>query len=1284
MRKIHLFLAVLGLACLSGQAALFAATVNLIKNADFENAIGGSDNWDNTANRGLSRVTAGAPSGSAFLRLDEATTVAGGFAGVFTFQVVSPASPGDIVAFSGLVRANALDGGDAGQLRIEFQTAAGVDVGGAVNVSAAAVSASFSRIAVSSAAPAGTGRVVFVIRIQPSNAGGGSQVDFDDVIGTISSAPIALNAFPGSTTLQPGQLKMIAIHVQNTTTDALAAVELRTDSTPGINIKADAAKLDGNKVGNAPGSVIFQLGNLAAGQERVLSFPIVLTSGIVPGKNYEITISARASTGQTSALIHIKIRTQLDPLFDEGTLIGKVFNDTNQNGVQDKGEHGVPWVRLMTEEGIEIVTDEEGRYHIPAVKPGRHLVKIDGHSLPEGTKFITEESYLVKTTPGILNKANFAVLIPPSKIPAQFQKELMVMITQGLDTTQPDLGVTMEPDLLKVGIGVLERNPVFKFSTNYPEMVKSWYLEIRDEMGREVWTGFGVAAPPPDVIWGGQMEAGLLIRPGLYSYQFKVEDKEGHQDWTPLSFFRVISKADNSEQANRLIEIPPIGNFNLMKDGRRSIPLIAKPTIRIAGKTKLKNKIEINSRPVPVDPENGMFQTEFYTTAGEKDFVVTATTPEGESTRFHQTVKVKDSTFFMVALSEEQMGFNFDRGNIETSGQETTYKDGFYQDGRLSYALRGKLKGKFLIKSHYDTSDKRNALFTNLNPDDYYPIYGDASTRNYEMRDTRERFYMVVEWDRSHIKYGSFKTAFSDTELATYNRTLSGLKMNYESQASTPYGDSKRGVKAFAAESTTHLGDHNEFAATGGSLYYLRNRNVIQGSEKLRVEVRDKIQNMTLNSRDLVEGQDYEINDADGRIMLSRPLSSVAASDTLTSNDIMDGSPVVLIADYEYDAGADAFGVADRGFRGFLQMGDHIRVGATAVEEKRQNTDYDLRGLDMTMKFGRNTKITAEYAETINKQTDQAISYNGGLSFADLDLIKGENTAPRENAYLIKGETKPVKNMELSGYLQGIDPTFSTERSPSQEGTRKYGMSARYKFTDTFAFRYRYDMNDIAKQLMPLSGNNLTASYESYNTHTAQLVYDDGKWLGEAEYRNLNTNIPDFNQRLSSPLSEFSFQHGITGKLGYHLNDRMLPYVKVQTAINGKSNNQFGGGVRYQVTKNLFAFIEEMVGAAGDSTYFGFEQSRVRCTREWMGLPIFWGMTDEWEITGIFKERLSAAVSMRTVRGPLILLPSLVWRRITPPMLFPARWVTRTVKNCGPGLRLSFGGTRTCRIWSNG
>ena len=45
-------------------------------------------------------------------------------------------------------------------------------------------------------------------------------------------------------------------------------------------------------------------------------------------------------------------------------------------------------------------------------------------------------------------------------------------------------------------IQVLIAQNVFKFKINYPDMIKSWYLEICDEMGREIWTGFGVSAPP--------------------------------------------------------------------------------------------------------------------------------------------------------------------------------------------------------------------------------------------------------------------------------------------------------------------------------------------------------------------------------------------------------------------------------------------------------------------------------------------------------------------------------------------------------------------------------------------------------------------------------------------------------------------------------------------------------------------------------------------------------------------------------------------------------------------
>ncbi len=1170
---------------LAGSLCLQASVANRLGNPGFENALGGSGNWDATAGRGITLVAVGAPAGSQFLRLDESTTtLAGG--GAFTFQTVTGVNPGDVVAINALARETANDANDDGELRIEFETSGGTDI---ATLETSISTAAFSRFALSGTAPAGTAQVTFTLRVQNIEIAqaAGTTVDFDDVIGSINGFPIFLDAAPANNSVQPGQMTAVVMKVQNQSANALAAVEVVANPQPGLSIHQNST-LDGKVIPQREGSVIFSLGSLSSGQENLLTFPVLLTSGVIPGKSYEISLVVRNAGGALSSTVRVRIRADWDPVFQEGTVIGKVFNDGNQNGAQDSGEKGVPFVRLVTEEGIIVITDEHGKYHIPAVRPGRHIVKIDGHTLPEGTKFITEESLLIKTTEGILNKANFAVLLPPSEIPEAFQKDLAVTVTQGLDTSRPDLEVSADLDVLKVGLGTLEENPVFKFKINYGELVKTWKLEVRDDLGREIWTGLGVGAPPSEVVWSGQANNETMVRPGFYSYQLKVEDKDGHEDWTALQFLRVISKSNHNASDAKPDPIPAMGDFNIFKDGKRSIPLIAKPTLHIQGRTKPGYKVTVNGSPVTVDSEEGTFQSEIYTTPGGKEVIVVATSPKGESLSYRKAVKVKDSTFFMVGLGEEQLGVNFQGGNIETTGDEDLYKDGFYENGRLSYYLKGKLKGKFLVKSHYDTSDKRSALFTNLDPDDYYPIYGDASTRDYEAIDTRDRFYLVIEMDRSYVKWGSFQTEFNETETATYHRTLSGFKMNYESLASTPYGDPKRSFKLFASRAQ-HRADHNEFAATGGSLYYLRNRSVIEGSEKIRVEVRDKIQEMSIASYDLAEGADYEIDYAQGRIMLSRPLSSVAASDTIVSQDLLDGNPVFLIADYEYDAGSNANFDDNRGLRLYTHMGDHLRIGATAVEEKRQNVDYDLRGVDATMKFGRNTKITSEYATALKEQVKQAVSYNGGLSFANLELLRGRNTRPRENAYLIKAESKPVQNTEIAGYVQGVEPSFSTDRLRSQEGTKKYGLSARYKVHDNLGVRYRFDSSEVADQLRPLQEHGVQAPFHDLKTHTFQAAFDDGKRLAHLEYRHQDTSLPRTNL-VPTLVSEYPFSHGVTGKVGYHLNDKLLPYVKVQGAFDGKPNHQYGGGVRYEVIKSVHAYMEQMKGKLGDATQFGFEK----------------------------------------------------------------------------------------------
>lgn len=96
---------------------------NDIINPGFESDIGGAGNWDNTANRGISIVTGGAPEGNRYLNLSESAATTGG---VFTFQTDTRAvTAGQRATFSGLVRVNRLQFGEAAQLVIEYRTSGG-------------------------------------------------------------------------------------------------------------------------------------------------------------------------------------------------------------------------------------------------------------------------------------------------------------------------------------------------------------------------------------------------------------------------------------------------------------------------------------------------------------------------------------------------------------------------------------------------------------------------------------------------------------------------------------------------------------------------------------------------------------------------------------------------------------------------------------------------------------------------------------------------------------------------------------------------------------------------------------------------------------------------------------------------------------------------------------------------------------------------------------------------------------------------------------------------------
>jgi hypothetical protein len=210
--------------------------------------------------------------------------------------------------------------------------------------------------------------------------------------------------------------------------------------------------------------------------------------------------------------------------------------------------------------------------------------------------------------------------------------------------------------------------------------------------------------------------------------------------------------------------------------------------------------------------------------------------------------------------------------------------------------------------------------------------------------------YVRVDWDRSQALWGNYETGLTGNEFAQYDRSLYGARVLHDSVGTTSLGQPRTHATAFASETQTALG-HSEFLGTGGSLYYLKHRDVLPGSEKARIEIRDRDSGRVLSNVPLVRGADYEIDALQGRIVLARPLSQIVAplAPSLIKDEPLDGDRSVLLVDYEYvPAGFDADQLT-AGARAKQWIGDHVAVGGTYVQENREGQDYNLHGGDLTL-----------------------------------------------------------------------------------------------------------------------------------------------------------------------------------------------------------------------------------------------------------------------------------------------------------------------------------------------
>ena len=983
--------------------------------------------------------------------------------------------------------------------------------------------------------------------------------------------------------------------------------------------------------GNRP--LTFNIGTVSAGSTKTLKYQLIVGSGVTFEK-YENWVFAKYSDGTAiSNTASEVVRVVPDPLFDLGIVIGKVFWDLDEDGVQDGPKHnspvifesGVPDVRIVMEDGTVVRTDEDGKYHIPRVMPGRHAFRLDESTLPQGAYLTTPKVAIVDIRPGLTSKVNFGINSQkeiPSRLGSSNDKTLMsrklpVSIRTETNLPKPRLNAALNSETLKVrDDGNLFEAAIFRVFTNYAMFIDKWQLDIYDKASGKLFKrldGTKQALNVP-IAWDGKGDSGGPVTPGrLYTYSITVWDKNGKSDKTKDRELKVERyQASNANQKDQL-EKEVFGDKEKKSDERKlwlaesKVNNLGSQTIKLDGETvvikggafesdikSIKNsgaaenemKVKISeggnpanevcslNLPEYADIEN--YKQDIIVPKGEYDFTVEAKDTAGETQTYTKNIKVKDDYLFFIAMGDSEMGYNFREGNTEPLVKDDHFKNGFWSSGKLAYYLKAKIKGKYLITSSLDTERQQKELFRYIDPDKYYPVYGDNSSVSYDATNTQGMLYAMVEWDRSQAIWGNYEITLDDTEFARFSRTLYGGKAQIISVSNTKFGEPNTKVIVFTAKAKQRAA-HNEFIGTGGSLYYLKHKYIIEGSEKVRIEVRDKISGLVIASVDEKEGVDYQIDYDNGRIIFWRPISQISASESIIATNLLDGNRLYLAVDYEYEV-KDKYDEWSGGIRASQQLNDYVRVGGTYINDNQQaKQNFSLQGLDTTLRLNKDIKVNAEYAEAKSEEGNNFSSTDGGLTFTELATDQSE----KGRAYGMNGEAKLFDDLNLTAYYKKIEKGFSTPFTIFNQGTEKIGGAASLDIGPGTRISLRHDIQKLLED-----GNiqsRLQVGAKTTETTTAQIASALTKKIDvTGEYRHQRVaNTKDIVAETNKGSDT------VAGKVSYKLTERTKVSLTHQESVRGPANRQTTLGAESRVNKYLSVRASEVVGSKGDATTMG-------------------------------------------------------------------------------------------------
>lgn len=552
---------------------------------------------------------------------------------------------------------------------------------------------------------------------------------------------------------------------------------------------------------------------------------------------------------------------------DRGAIAGRVCSDTDSDGRCQADEPGLVGVRVMLETGFWAVTDANGAYHfadVPGRTPeregtsgvrlvlGRHRIKVDPLTLRSGAQVSPNGATLELPMGGVVTQ-DFAV--------APFARA-------GATAARAS-----EPPGARFADGAMQVRLSGQVGEGETVIVGGRPAEVGSDGVYRAWVPL---SPGPHRV--PVQVSGKGNRTGFFVQQVDVVDRNGTymvvpRALEPMGTVTVLASAAKGRSVS--VEAPPQTRVRL-GEVEVAVPPSGQTTVALG---------ESQEARVPVV----LVSSEGVTVTGE----VSLEPPSGLTA---------------VGLLDVEGAFVLGAGG------------GFRFAGRGAGAVRGRLLG-FDLAAELDLRDadiralqnggassfflpRRMAVAERALPVvDVVPQWADDSASVApNAPDSRLRVEVSRE-GVGRLGFGTYRAWLgAGNEIGRFHRSATAAYLEARTPDDAVVGAGVRGF--YAPGGVDPVGGlarvpaHDRFEATGGSLFYLSGP-AVEGSEAVRVELRDGVTGLPIGERHLTRGVDYSIDPLQGRILLARPLWSFESTRSLGAGPPSNFTRPVLWVDYE-------------------------------------------------------------------------------------------------------------------------------------------------------------------------------------------------------------------------------------------------------------------------------------------------------------------------------------------------------------------------------------------------